>query len=401
MSCRYKLIIVDDEYLVRTGLRQTVDWQSMDIEVVAECENGAEALDAVYRLRPDLIVSDVRMPVMDGLELAQRLYDDGWDGAIIFYSGYSDFEYVRKALESGVSGYVLKPIENEKLIEKIKETLAALEAKRKKNEALSSLASGIMHVKDMYFFRLSEGEDDKSLRDQLAVLNVVIPEKGLVVYGKSLRIGDEKLSAVYDGLSEALVNFGVTGYLWEDKFILVTGLQDREALCACAQRLLDSNGVQAAIGVSSAFGCGNFIYQAAVQAKRRATPTLALAGVYAEDEYTAADEKRPKKIVDEVLALIYEHYAEKITVKWCADKLFVSESHIMHEFKERVGKTFNDCLKGYRIAKAKEFLKSGKMRINEVAAAVGFSDVRYFGQIFKEQTGKTPSEYMEIQQDEE
>ena len=88
--------------------------------------------------------------------------------------------------------------------------------------------------------------------------------------------------------------------------------------------------------------------------------------------------------------------AEKVTVKWAAEKLFVSESHLMHEFKVETGKTFNDCLKYYRIAKAKELLKQGTMRVNEIAAAVGFSDGRYFGQVFKEQVGVTPSEYAEL-----
>ena len=68
----------------------------------------------------------------------------------------------------------------------------------------------------------------------------------------------------------------------------------------------------------------------------------------------------------------------------------------MHEFKEETGATFNECLTYYRIAKAKELLAQGKMRINEIAAAVGFADGRYFGQVFKERVGITPSEYIDL-----
>ena len=70
MARTYKLIIVDNEYLVRKGIEKTVDWASLGIEVVAECDNGKKALEAVKKYAPDLIISDVRMPVMDGLELA-------------------------------------------------------------------------------------------------------------------------------------------------------------------------------------------------------------------------------------------------------------------------------------------------------------------------------------------
>ena len=137
------------------------------------------------------------------------------------------------------------------------------------------------------------------------------------------------------------------------------------------------------------------VVDAVVQAKKSASRVLPVGGVYrGEDIYKSGD--KSKRIVDEALALIYEHYPEKITIKWVADKLFVSESHLMHEFKVETGTTFKDCLKQYRIAKAKELFQKGDMRISEVAEAVGIPVVRYFGQVFKEQVGKTPTEYVEF-----
>ena len=402
MAEKYKLIIVDDEYLVRMGLKETVDWQSLSISVVAECENGAEALEAVKKFRPDLIISDVRMPVMDGLALAEKLARDSYDGAIIFYSGYSDFEYVRKALEYGVSGYVLKPVENTLLTDKVKETLAALEEVRKKRDALESLTSGAEYIKQMYFSRLGEGDDDKTLRDQLAVLNISVPTEGIALYGNCLRTDEEAFSKVFSELVKTLENFKVTGYINGGKFILITGLCDGEALYTYAERLLEeqySDTVFTCIGISSLFGKGTTLGEAVTQAKKLASPVLPLGGVYTSGGIFHTEGKKPKRVIEDALALIYEHYPEKITVKWVADKLFVSESHLMHLFKDEVGNTFNDCLKNYRIVKAKEFLKQGNMRIKEVAAAVGFSDVRYFGQVFKELTGVTPSEFMEEDED--
>ncbi len=398
MAEKYRLIIVDDEYLVRKGIIKTVDWASLGVEVIAECDNGRQALEAVRKYSPDLIISDVRMPVMDGLELAEKLNEDDFDGAIIFYSGYSDFEYVRKALEYGVSGYVLKPEENEQLTKKVVETIAALEERRKNRTALASLVSGVSYVREMYFSRLEEGVDDKSLRDQLSVADIVIPPSGTVVYGRALRVQDAAFGRLYEQLMRALENFSAVGCYGDERFIIITKLADADALCECAERLLDECGrdaAVAAVGISSAFGRDISLASAVVQAGKAAHPVLEVGGVYLGDEGAYRGNKKTKGIVEAALAIIYESYAEKLTVKSVADKLFVSESHLMHEIKVVTGKTFNDCLKHYRIAKAKELLKQGEMRVNEIAAAVGFSDGRYFGQVFKDVVGITPSEYLE------
>lgn len=399
MAAKYKILIVDDEYLVRRGLRETVDWSVLDAEIVAECENGRQAIAEVERCRPDLIISDVRMPVMDGLAMAEKLAEMNFDGAVIFYSGYSDFEYVRKAMEYGVSGYVLKPEENDLLTRKAAETIAVLEERRKKSNALQSLSSGAAYIKEIYFRKLEEGVDDRSLRDQLSVLNISLPRSGTVLYGKALRMLDAAFEELYRALLRALDNFKAVGDCSREKFIIVTGLTDADALRECAERLYGECGKNASfacVGLSGAFGADADLCTAAAQAKAAASPVFEVGGVFSFAEAGMRGGKKLKKIAEDALALIVAHYSEKITVKWAADKLFISESHLMHEFKEETGTTFNECLTYYRIAKAKELLAQGKMRINEIAAAVGFADGRYFGQVFKERVGITPSEYIDL-----
>lgn len=399
MAAKYKILIVDDEYLVRRGLRETVDWSVLDAEIVAECENGRQAIAEVERCRPDLIISDVRMPVMDGLAMAEKLAEMNFDGAVIFYSGYSDFEYVRKAMEYGVSGYVLKPEENDLLTRKAAETIAVLEERRKKSNALQSLSSGAAYIKEIYFRKLEEGVDDRSLRDQLSVLNISLPRSGTVLYGKALRMLDAAFEELYRALLRALDNFKAVGDCSREKFIIVTGLTDADALRECAERLYGECGKNASfacVGLSGAFGADADLCTAVAQAKAAASPVFEVGGVFSFAEAGMRGGKKLKKIAEDALALIVAHYSEKITVKWAADKLFISESHLMHEFKEETGATFNECLTYYRIAKAKELLAQGKMRINEIAAAVGFADGRYFGQVFKERVGITPSEYIDL-----
>ncbi|OAS17911.1 response regulator transcription factor [Paenibacillus oryzisoli] len=105
----YKVILVDDEPFALEGIKLMVEWEELGFEIVAMCENGEEALACIEACKPNLIVTDIRMPVIDGLELIDRVQTAGYDPIFIILSGYNDFEYARSALRYGVKHYLLKP----------------------------------------------------------------------------------------------------------------------------------------------------------------------------------------------------------------------------------------------------------------------------------------------------
>ena len=98
-----RVMIVDDEKYVRMGIKNETDWALIGCEVVAEASNGIEALEAAEVTRPDLVISDIRMPKMDGLELAEQLMAKLPGIKIIFLTAYDEFEYARQAVRLGVS----------------------------------------------------------------------------------------------------------------------------------------------------------------------------------------------------------------------------------------------------------------------------------------------------------
>jgi two-component system response regulator YesN len=112
-----KVLIIDDEYLVRIGLRTTIDWKEYGMTVVGEAENGQQGIELAIRYAPDIILTDISMPILNGIEMMRQLRELRMSAKIIVLSGYSDFSYAKSAIEQGVSGYILKPIENEQLIE--------------------------------------------------------------------------------------------------------------------------------------------------------------------------------------------------------------------------------------------------------------------------------------------
>jgi len=108
-------MIVDDEKYVRMGIKNDTDWALIGCEVVAEASNGEMALDMAGQFRPDLVISDIKMPKMDGIELAGRLLEKYPDTKVIFLTAYNEFEYARQAVRLGVSDYLLKPFHDGEL----------------------------------------------------------------------------------------------------------------------------------------------------------------------------------------------------------------------------------------------------------------------------------------------
>ncbi len=110
-----KVVVVEDEALVRRGIVQAVDWASVDCAVVGEAANGEQGLEVIRSLQPDLIVTDIKMPLLGGIEMIQRLREEGCEAQVIFLTAYSDFTYAQSALRLGAADYLLKPFHDGEL----------------------------------------------------------------------------------------------------------------------------------------------------------------------------------------------------------------------------------------------------------------------------------------------
>jgi len=126
-----KLLIVDDEKLTREGLMNSIDWKSLGITAIAQADDGMHGYEAALAFQPDILLSDVRMPRMNGIEMAEKLQHINPALSIIFMSGYSDKEYLKAAIKLKAVSYVEKPIDLEELHETVLEAKASVEAGRK------------------------------------------------------------------------------------------------------------------------------------------------------------------------------------------------------------------------------------------------------------------------------
>ena len=116
----YRVILVDDEEEIREGIIQKIDWEAIGYTVVGDAENGVDALEMAGHLHPDVVMTDIKMPFMDGLELCNRLSESLPSTKLIIFSGFDDFEYAQKAIKLNVAEYILKPVNSAELTETLK-----------------------------------------------------------------------------------------------------------------------------------------------------------------------------------------------------------------------------------------------------------------------------------------
>ncbi len=114
----YKMLIIEDEVMIRKGLARFEDWKSRGITEVREAANGAEGIACIREFHPDIVITDICMPIKSGLEVIEETMVE-YKYVPIIISGYSDFEYAQKAIEYGVTAYLLKPIDVDKLLEAV------------------------------------------------------------------------------------------------------------------------------------------------------------------------------------------------------------------------------------------------------------------------------------------
>lgn len=135
----YKIILIDDEDEVREGIKSRTDWASCGFDMVGDFANGRDALDSLEQLQPDIVITDICMPFMDGLELTARIAEQYRDVVVVIVTGYEDFEYAKQAIKLKVKDYLLKPVNLQEFTAFLHKMKLELDEAKAKREDLSEL----------------------------------------------------------------------------------------------------------------------------------------------------------------------------------------------------------------------------------------------------------------------
>ena len=139
-----KVLIADDEPSVREGIKTIIDWSTCGFEICGEAANGMETLEKILEFSPDLVLVDIKMPKLNGIDVVRRARNKNYKGSIIILSGYSDFAYAQSAISCGVDFYLVKPIDEDELLRAVIEVRKKLDAKKRDSANLAKAKEAVL-----------------------------------------------------------------------------------------------------------------------------------------------------------------------------------------------------------------------------------------------------------------
>ena len=373
-----KILIADDEELVRVGLKDVLGTISEGDEVF-EAVNGRTLIEQTGKISPDICFVDIRMPGISGLDAIEALTEEFSDISWIILSGYSDFEYVRKALNLGAVDFLLKPAtEPEVRKALLKAAEKRIDAVRLKREKFEYRLGGVLN-------NSSAAEFDDYLLGMEKYAAMVFSSAG-----PDLSMSAESLRALLSRLRRRIDSFSSRDYAG------VFNIQDGNPAVIAAgtdpARLLG----ELFPGGSGEFSdAGGVMFSPETGTLGRLLISLegpAEAGGGAE---AAGDiPECSSRLVRQAEKLLGEMYTEPIGVAQIAEELNVTPNYLSALFKKSKGVSFTKFITDMRLSEAPEIMKTPGITVKEVASNLGYMSSRHFTRLFRERYGMTPVDYI-------
>ncbi len=239
----FKVMIVDDESIIRKGLRNAVNWKVFDCEVVGEASDGMEGYKLINQLHPDIIITDIKMPEVDGLTMIREIRDIIPQSKIIILTGYRDFDYAREAIKLGAFDFLLKPTKIEELNSVIKRAVKELKFQKDKDAEFGKFKKifeqniPVLRERLLYNIMYEISTNDSEINANLEVLDLEIDKFTLIIAENEIEGKDDAKTEQYN---KHLYQFGIINSFDEafsDKFKVISISLDNNLIAFIVQPL--------------------------------------------------------------------------------------------------------------------------------------------------------------------
>ncbi|MGC7870180.1 response regulator transcription factor [Desulfosporosinus sp. SYSU MS00001] len=357
----FKVLIVDDDKAVRYMLRRYKNWANYGFQMQEEACDGREALRKLGNCQIDLVITDIRMPGMDGIEFLSELRERKWDICTILLSTHSDFEYAKQGIRLGAFDYMTKPLEDEILSEALQRTKEYLEERNQQRIRAEEEHRLIEESLTLFYPKNRE----ERIADFILQGNWGALTEAEMAFADLSKLLDQDLFKTAKLLEIMLLNLTGTifqEYSWLQKVeneALDHVLQDSYSLSALKSEFLDR--------------------------------IKELVNVIKKYELHQRD-----SMLRKACQYLIDHLGDDLTLESIAHEVHVSKDYLGKVFKQKIGVNFNDYSTKVKMEYAKHLLGTGKYKNYEVSEKLGYSSPDYFCRLFKNYTGFTPLQFRKL-----
>lgn len=397
----FSLIIVDDEQYMLEILKKILNYAEYGFELTAVFANPDEAIEYIDNNKVDVVMTDISMPGVNGIDIAKHCFYHHPKTTVIFLSAFTDFEYARKGIQYKVFSYITKPVSQSALIQVFSELYTKLNAKGFKSQFISKSANSVIRE---CFIRMMSGEFElDKIYEILTNVGIDVDlntamfanisfdiansddyfvktwKHGRIRFVKALeQIVNSEIFCGYSGLTFFYDN----GF---DVFLVSRMHTDEGNFKSFVDDYADNL-------CSNLFDC---LHIDAAAADIKLFPNI---GSLKESFGDLADKKHNAKsdkewLFSQVAEYVEKHYSENITLNTVAAKIGFNSAYVSSLFKQYYGVNFVEYMTNIRINAAKELLISSDTKISTIPALIGLTDLSHFSKSFKSATGCSPSEY--------
>ena len=375
----YKVLFAEDELLVRLGLQNSIPWSKYEMEVAALADNGMEAYRLFEEIHPDILITDLRMEGMDGLELVKRVREIDKECAIVVISCLNDFETLRKLIPYNINAYVLKASisidEVCNVLEQTKEYLISIGRTAKK--VIPDLEKPEDNIsKYLLGDAVISLEDDFEIFEHLLLFSLEEENKD--------KINKLAMDFIYE-----LVNRQIPGEM-------LVPLKDKEfcVFYRSTEKKMDERIKRINNSIGDFLGVRFKI----THSSRRKAENLKdwFDRAYVQQYEINIDENSGKALIQKSIEYMQEHFRESLTLTDISRTIGLSVSYFSYLFKQETGKNYIEYLNEIRLLATMKDLMNTDEKVVVVAQKNGFQNLEYFSRYFKKQTGESPARWRKL-----
>ncbi len=375
----YKVLFAEDELLVRLGLQNSIPWSKYEMEVAALADNGMEAYRLFEEIHPDILITDLRMEGMDGLELVKRVREIDKECAIVVISCLNDFETLRKLIPYNINAYVLKASisidEVCNVLEQTKEYLISIGRTAKKVIPDLEKTEDIIS-KYLLGDAVISLEDDFEIFEHLLLFSLEEENKD--------KINKLAMDFIYE-----LVNRQIPGEM-------LVPLKDKEfcVFYRSTEKKMDERIKRINNSIGDFLGVRFKI----THSSRRKAENLKdwFDRAYVQQYEINIDENSGKALIQKSIEYMQEHFRDSLTLTDISRTIGLSVSYFSYLFKQKTGKNYIEYLNEIRLLATMKDLMNTDEKVVVVAQKNGFQNLEYFSRYFKKQTGESPARWRKL-----